>query len=117
MPLHRKVILLFCLVLVTGSVSATVLHALRIHSTTYRLHLEGDVSEWIGMDVRIGKVLPHSFDSRGFEDVDVVLPDTGQQVFRCRSAVWSEKQESAENSRTLVLQEGWLLVGTRAWTG
>lgn len=109
--------MLFCLVLVTGSVSATVLHALRIHSTAYRLDLQGDVSEWIGMDVRIGKVLPQSFDRQGFEDVDVALPDTGEQVFRCRSAVWSEISNSAETTRTLTLRDGWLLVGTGAWTG
>ena len=116
MSRRRTIILAVCLIGVTGSIGATVGYALHLHGSGLRASLAGEIGEWLGMDVRIGRVLPRSLDSRGFADIFVSLPDDPRAVFHCARAVWSEEQTDSHLRRILDLRDGFVVVGADEWS-
>ena len=104
------------LLMVLGSTLATVLYALHLRSAAYRLEVAADVSRHLGMCVQIAQVEPRSRTSRAFRDVKVSLSETGPEVFACTRALWSEEEQGGKPCYVLRLEDGWLLVGTQAWT-
>ena len=104
------------LLVVLGSTLATVGYALRLRSSAYRRQVEANVSRQLGMSVEIEKVEPRSRSSRAFRNVTVSLGEDGPKVFACAQALWSEDQAGGTPRYVLRLEDGWLLVGTQAWT-
>lgn len=104
------------LLVVLGSTLATVGFALRLRSAAYRRQVAADVSRHLGMFVEIDEVQPRSRSSRGFRGVTVSLSEDGPEVFACARALWKEEEVGGEPRYVLRLEDGWLLVGTQAWT-
>ncbi|MBU0719095.1 MAG: hypothetical protein KJ749_12660 [Planctomycetes bacterium] len=106
-----------CLVLVPGSIGATLIYAWRLHSAGYRERVAEQISRELGMVVAIDRIQPLSLDRRAFENVRVYLEEGGRQVFACREAVWRTTTRWGNEAYALDLTDGWLLVGSGNWTG
>jgi hypothetical protein len=114
--MRRSLILAVCLICVTGSIGATIAYALHLHGSGFRTRLAGEIGAWLGMDVRIGCVLPRSLDSRALADVYVTLPGDSREVFHCMRAVWTEEVIESRLRRILDVREGFAVVGADEWS-
>lgn len=112
--MHRKILIVLCLLLGPVSISATLGYALYVRSEAYRRSLCETLSAELGMRVTANRVRPLSLDGKVMEGVRVFLSEGGNEVFHCRRAGWSEAGSIGQH--VLELADGWLLVGSGAWT-
>jgi hypothetical protein len=112
---HRIVLLVLCVLLVTGSFSGTLAYVLHLRSDAYRESAEKRLSALLNMPVDIGRIHPLSFSSSRFEHIRTWLPGRSLQVFACDQALWRQTGREADATYALDLQDGWLLVGTGSW--
>ncbi|MBN1514401.1 MAG: hypothetical protein JXB13_20465, partial [Phycisphaerae bacterium] len=112
---HRIALLVFCVLLVTGSFSSTLAYALHLRSAAYRESAERRLSVLLNMPVDIGRIRPLSFSSSRFENIRTWLPGRSLQVFACDHALWRQTGREADATYALDLRDGWLLVGTGSW--
>ncbi len=115
MLLYRKILLLLTVGIVIGSLAVTLSIGLYWRSARYRENLEEKLSDRIGLHVALGSVKPLSLHSRRFRDVHVELPRRDAKVFKCSEAIWRNHSEDQNARYTLVLNDGWLLIGANEW--
>jgi hypothetical protein len=110
MQLRRWIMLVLTVVVVLGSLATSVGYALYIRSERYRHFIADGVGEFLGLPTEIGRVVPLSSRSRGFNDVRIWLPSRRSQVFEADLAVWRNAAAPGEGNR-LELHDSWLLIG------
>lgn len=112
---HRKALLIGSMVLVVGTLSATLGYAFHLRSDSYRRQLEQDLSDRLRMRLSIGDVSPLTLASRRLTDIRLWRQDREIEVFRCSQAVWRSASRNGISSYSLDLERGWLLVGDNEW--
>jgi hypothetical protein len=127
---RRRTKVILGLLLALAAVSVSVSYALYARSAAYRRITEKRLAERLGMSVSIGGIQSLTEGSSQLTDVHVYLEDEGLEVFSCATAVWSATPHSHgtkpgprsataqewPDSYVLHLSDGWLVVGTTAWT-
>ncbi len=113
---RRKILVAVCVALIPGSIAAALGFALHLRSASYRESLAARLSERLGMSVEIGRIRPLSLQSKALERVSVSLGNGGDQVFAGNRVVWSTMEGRGSRRYVLDLADGWLKVGSRAWT-
>ena len=112
MAFHRKALLVAAIVLVVGSLSATIGYAVHLRSDSYRREVEKDLGEFFELPCDVGRIRPRTFSSRLFENVAIWLPDRRDKIFQCAEAVWQETDGAAHE---LELSDGQLFLGSDRW--
>ena len=110
----RKVLLATVLIVGLGSLSASLAYGWYLRSDAYREALEGRVSEYLGLRVRVGAVRPQAFGSLAPSDVRAYLPGRDEPIFHCEQAVWRDRRQDGETHRLLELRRGRLMLGSQA---
>lgn len=116
MPQRRRVLAIGCLILVPGSIVVTLTPALYIRSGAYRRSTEQALGRLLDAELAIGSIRPLSLSDREFSDVEVTIAPTAEKVFYCKRATWKATQGSQAGDHLLILEDGWLMVGTADWT-
>ncbi|MCH7721062.1 MAG: hypothetical protein IH988_08755 [Planctomycetes bacterium] len=112
---RRKLLLVFTLFGVGGSLGATVAYAAWVRSSAYRAGVVNDLSEKLGLSASIDAIHPLSLNSREFRGVRVMAPDGSGTVFSCARAVWRDVSVEGRRRYALDLTAGHLLLGTGQW--
>jgi len=110
MRTHRIILLTLALLLMPGSILASLGYATYLRSQRYRVSVETEVSDYLGLLTRIERVVPLSRTARQFDGISVWLPKRKTQVFHCQNAVWHSDKPGGGGD-TLELFRGSLLVG------
>ena len=105
---HRKLLLVFCTILVTGSLSVSVGYALYLRSSAYKRTIEQNVSGYLQLATTIDQVIPLTRTSRRFHGVRVLLPDNRTEVFRCAQAVWRQSTGDGGTGNVLEIETGFI---------
>lgn len=113
MPLHRRIILVFCLLLVVGSLSVSIGYAVYLRSDAYRLSIETDVTNFLNLATEIDHVEPLSRDSRRFVGIRVMMADNQTEVFRCERALWRRTDNGDGLANVLEINRGFVLLDSR----
>ncbi|MCP4589791.1 MAG: hypothetical protein GY842_03525 [bacterium] len=113
---HRKILLGLTVVTVVGSLGATIAYAMYLRSPGFRESIAADLSDLLGLEVALRKVVPRSFVGRQFEGITVCLPAGDTRIAELERAVWREHPDSQDEKYALDISDGWLLVGTGHWT-
>jgi len=113
MPLHRKIILALCLLLVVGSLSVSIGYAVYLRSGTYKHSIETDVTNYLNLATKIEHVEPLSRDSRRFVGIRVMMADDETEVFRCEQALWRQTENSGGLDNVLEINRGFILLDSR----
>ena len=113
---RRKILLVLTVVVVLGSLTATISYALHLRGRALRERITADLCELMGLDLEIGRVAPLSFSSRCFEDITVRLPEREDEIARIGQAVWRAEQTDPVEHYALSISDGWLLVGAGHWS-
>ncbi len=115
MNTQRKIILLVTVVLAGGSLAATSVYALRLHSDAYRREIERYLSLFFDLPCEVARIRGRTFSSRAFEDVQIYLPDRRDRVFSCKTAIWHEEEADGQEQNRLELENGLLVLGSDRW--
>ncbi len=115
MNAQRKIILFATIVLAGGSLAATSVYAVRLHSDSYRREVELDLSLFFDLPCEVGRIRGRTFSSRSFEEVRIYLPDRRDRVFSCRTAIWHEEEADGQERNRLELENGLLVLGSDRW--
>lgn len=113
---RRRILLVVTVLVVCGSLSATLGYGLYLRSDRYRTGLQRGLADRLNLRVTIGRVRALTTTSRAFHDISATLPTRGDEVFRCAKAVWHDQTRNGQPRFSLDLVDGWLLVGTHKWS-
>ena len=91
MLLRRRILLFATVLVVGGSLSATLGYGLYLRSDRYRIGLERELTQQLNLRITIGRVRALTSTSRAFYDVRATLPTREDEVFRCAKAVWHDE--------------------------
>ncbi len=116
MLLRRRILLVATVLVVGGSLSATLGYGLYLRSDRYRTGLERELTQQLNLRITVGRVRTLTGTSRAFYDVRATLPTREDEVFRCAKAVWHDQTRNGRPRFALDLENGWLLVGTHQWS-
>ncbi len=109
---RKKIVLAACVLVVCGFVVSIICHSLYLRSDRYRVSVEQSVAHLLGMPIEIGRVVPLSGSSQGFEDIRVYLPSRDEQIFQGDWATWTAIEKGPVQTGSLELVGGWFLLGT-----
>lgn len=113
MPIHRKVILALCLLLVVGSLSVSIGYAVYLRSGTYKQSIEADVTNYLKLATQIERVEPLSRDSRRFHGIRVLMADNETEVFHCEQALWRQTENGDGLDNILKIKRGFVRLDSR----
>jgi hypothetical protein len=112
---RRWILLWLALVVVGGSLSATLGYGLYLRSDAYARATAEALSAFLGLPSEVGSVVPLDLHSRDLRDVVVWLPGKRGRVFHGRHNIWQPKRGSDPPGYELRISGGSFLVDSQAW--
>ena len=117
MPLSRKLLLTFTILIVGGSTGWTTWQGVRLRTDWYHRNVVADLTEFFEMPCEVGRIEPRTFSSRVFNDIAVRLPQRidAAPVFSCGQAVWTKRTSEGVPANELELHKGLINLGAEGW--
>lgn len=117
MPLSRKLLLAFTILVVSGSTGWTTWQGVRLRTNWYHRKVVADLTEFFEMPCEVGRIEPRTFSSRVFHDIAVRLPQRADAapVFSCGHAVWIKRTTDGVAANELELHDGLINLGAQGW--
>lgn len=116
MLFRRKLMLFAVLLLCGGSVWGSLAFGLYLRSDRYRRSIEDDLSAFLRLPSRIHRVQPLTRHELLAERVQVWLPGSKTEIFRCDQAVWQANRSEQGYRHTLVLRDGQFFIDASLWS-
>lgn len=116
MLIRRKLLLLAVLVLCGGSVWGSLAYGLYLRSDRYRHSIEADLTAFLQLPAAIGRVQPLTRYELLAEQVQVWLPGSKTEIFRCQQAVWQAHRDEHDRYHALVLRDGRFFIDSGQWS-
>jgi hypothetical protein len=112
---RRWILLWLVLIVVGGTLAATLAYGLYLRSGFYAAALSRGLSEFFGLPTEVGSVVPLDLHSRLLRDVTVWLPDKRQQVFYGHENIWQPKSGGEPHGYELRVQGGEFVIDSDKW--
>jgi hypothetical protein len=112
---RRWILLWLALIVVGGTLAATLTYGLYLRSDLHAAATSAALSKFFGLPAEVGSVVPLDLHSRLLRDVTIWLPDKREQVFYGQENVWQPKRGSEPPGYELRVQGGEFVIDSDKW--